>query len=140
LNRSQIVTGFQKHRDIKPANIMLIPTGRDTVKVMDFGIAHVEYSTLTQEGAVLGTPRDMSPEQIRGDKVDGPSDIFSLGVIVYEMVAGNRPSLGESRFAGPSPTAFSRRCPTGVADSGFQSQSANVTGVGCRAGAGCDQR
>jgi serine/threonine-protein kinase len=62
---------------------------------MDFGIAHVEYSTLTQDGAVLGTPRDMSPEQIRGDKVDGLSDIFSLGVIVDEMAAGNRPFLGE---------------------------------------------
>jgi serine/threonine-protein kinase len=61
---------------------------------MDFGIAHVEYSTLTQDGAVLGTPRDMSPEQIRGDKVDGLSDIFSLGVIVDEMAAGNRPFLG----------------------------------------------
>ena len=63
---------------------------------MDFGIAHVEYSTLTQDGAVLGTPSYMSPEQIHGDKVDGRSDIFSLGVIVDEMAAGNRPFLGES--------------------------------------------
>jgi serine/threonine protein kinase len=103
---------------------------------MDFGIAHVEYSTLTQDDAVLGTPRDMSPEQIRGDKVDGLSDIFSLGFIVYEMAAGNRPFLGESRFAGPFPTAFSRRGPTGVADFGFRAQSANVSGVGCWADAG----
>ncbi len=82
------------HRDIKPANVMITHDG--VVKVMDFGIAHVEYSTLTQEGAVLGTPSYMSPEQIRGDKVDGQSDIFSLGIIVYEMATGNRPFLGES--------------------------------------------
>jgi CHASE2 domain-containing sensor protein/predicted Ser/Thr protein kinase len=82
------------HRDIKPANVMITHDG--VVKVMDFGIAHVDYSTLTQEGAVLGTPSYMSPEQIRGDKVDGQSDIFSLGVIVYEMATGNRPFLGES--------------------------------------------
>ncbi len=71
-------------------------TNDGVVKVMDFGIAHVDYSTLTQEGAVLGTPSYMSPEQIRGDKVDGQSDIFSLGVIVYEMATGTRPFLGES--------------------------------------------
>ncbi|MDZ7290418.1 MAG: serine/threonine-protein kinase [candidate division KSB1 bacterium] len=82
------------HRDIKPANIMITNDG--VVKVMDFGIAHVAYSTLTQEGAVLGTPSYMSPEQIRGEKVDGQSDIFSLGVIVYEMATGHRPFLGES--------------------------------------------
>lgn len=82
------------HRDVKPANIMLTTEG--VVKVMDFGIAHVDYSTLTQDGAVLGTPSYMSPEQIRGDKIDGQSDIFSLGVIVYEMATGQRPFLGES--------------------------------------------
>ncbi|MDZ7360502.1 MAG: serine/threonine-protein kinase [candidate division KSB1 bacterium] len=82
------------HRDIKPANIMLTHDG--IVKVMDFGIAHVDYSTLTQDGAVLGTPSYMSPEQIRGEKVDGQSDMFSLGVIVYEMATGQRPFVGES--------------------------------------------
>jgi CHASE2 domain-containing sensor protein len=82
------------HRDIKPANIMITKAG--IVKVMDFGIAHIDYSTLTREGAVLGTPSYMSPEQIRGEKVDGLSDIFSLGVVVYEMATGHRPFLGES--------------------------------------------
>jgi tRNA A-37 threonylcarbamoyl transferase component Bud32 len=82
------------HRDVKPANIMITTEG--TVKVMDFGIAHIDYSTLTREGAVLGTPSYMSPEQIRGEKVDGLSDIFSLGVVIYEMATGNRPFLGES--------------------------------------------
>ncbi len=82
------------HRDVKPANIML--TNEGVIKVMDFGIAHVDYSTLTQDGAVLGTPSYMSPEQINGDKVDGQSDIFSLGVIVYEMATGQRPFLGDS--------------------------------------------
>jgi CHASE2 domain-containing sensor protein len=85
------------HRDIKPANIMLTTDG--VVKVMDFGIAHIDYSTLTQDGAVLGTPSYMAPEQIRGDKVDGQSDLFSLGVIVYEMATGQRPFLGESLTA-----------------------------------------
>ena len=82
------------HRDIKPANLML--TSEAVVKVMDFGIAHVDYSTLTLDGAVLGTPSYMSPEQISGDKVDGQSDIFSLGVILYEMATGQRPFLGDS--------------------------------------------
>jgi CHASE2 domain-containing sensor protein len=85
------------HRDIKPANIMVTNAG--IVKVMDFGIAHVDYSTLTQDGAVLGTPSYMSPEQIRGDKVDGQSDLFSLGVIVYEMATGQRPFLGDTLAA-----------------------------------------
>jgi len=82
------------HRDIKPANLMITNDG--VVKVMDFGIAHVDYSTLTKDGAVLGTPSYMSPEQISGNKVDGQSDLFSLGVIVYEMATGRRPFLGES--------------------------------------------
>ncbi|MDZ7343670.1 MAG: serine/threonine-protein kinase [candidate division KSB1 bacterium] len=82
------------HRDIKPSNIMITTEG--VVKVMDFGIAHLDYSTLTREGAVLGTPSYMSPEQIRGENVDGQSDIFSLGVVVYEMATGQRPFLGES--------------------------------------------
>ena len=82
------------HRDIKPANIMLM---RDSnVKVMDFGIAHVQASTLTMDGAVLGTPSYMSPEQIRGEVVDGRSDIFSLGVMVYEMATRLRPFIADT--------------------------------------------
>jgi len=82
------------HRDIKPANIML--TRDNNVKVMDFGIAYVQASTLTMDGAVLGTPSYMSPEQVRGEVVDGRSDIFSLGVVVYEMATRLRPFLADT--------------------------------------------
>lgn len=82
------------HRDIKPANIML--TRDSNVKVMDFGIAYVQASTLTMNGAVLGTPSYMSPEQVRGEVVDGRSDIFSLGVVVYEMATRLRPFLADT--------------------------------------------
>ena len=82
------------HRDIKPANIML--TRDNIVKVMDFGIAYVQASTLTMDGAVLGTPSYMSPEQVRGEVVDGRSDIFSLGVVVYEMATRLRPFLADT--------------------------------------------
>lgn len=81
------------HRDIKPANIMLLPDGG--MRVADFGIAHVTDSNLTQEGAMIGTPHFMSPEQFMGQKVDGRSDIFSLGVIMYEMLTGEKPFGGE---------------------------------------------
>jgi serine/threonine-protein kinase len=84
------------HRDIKPANIM-IETG-DRVKVTDFGIAKVTDSVdhLTATGSLLGTPSYMSPEQARGQKVDGRSDLFSVGCILYEMVAGQKAFRGES--------------------------------------------
>ncbi len=82
------------HRDIKPANIMVMPDG--TVKVTDFGIARVTTSAKTQTGIVLGTPSYMSPEQLSGAKVDGRSDLFSLGVVLFEMLTGERPFQGES--------------------------------------------
>jgi serine/threonine-protein kinase len=82
------------HRDIKPANIFLLDDG--TVKVADFGIAHIESSTMTQVGSVLGTPSYMSPEQILGLPIDGRSDLFSAGVILYQFLTGERPFTGSS--------------------------------------------
>jgi serine/threonine-protein kinase len=76
------------HRDIKPANIMLLPSGEP--KIMDFGIAKAPASELTAAGDVFGTPSHMSPEQATGVEVDGRSDIFSLGTILYQMLTGRR--------------------------------------------------
>jgi eukaryotic-like serine/threonine-protein kinase len=84
------------HRDIKPANIMIEPG--DRVKVTDFGIAKPGDSAehLTMTGSLLGTPSYMSPEQARGQKLDGRSDLFSLGCVVYEMLAGRKAFRGDS--------------------------------------------
>jgi serine/threonine-protein kinase len=82
------------HRDIKPANIMLLKD--KTIKVTDFGIARITASSKTKTGVVLGTPSYMSPEQLSGKHVDGRSDIFSLGVMLYEMLTGMRPFRGDS--------------------------------------------
>jgi len=81
------------HRDIKPANIMILRNG--SLKIMDFGIAKAGGG-VTSKGAVLGTPNYMSPEQIRGELLDGRSDLFSFGVILYEMVTGARPFVGDN--------------------------------------------
>jgi serine/threonine-protein kinase len=81
------------HRDIKPANILLLADG--TVKVGDFGIARIESSTLTQEGTVLGSPRYMSPEQFMGQTVDGRSDLYSAGVVLYRLLTAEEPFTGE---------------------------------------------
>ena len=83
------------HRDIKPANIMYEP-GNDSVKVTDFGIARITDSSKTKTGLVLGTPSFMSPEQIAGYKVDGRSDLYSLGVTLYQLLCGVLPFRGES--------------------------------------------
>lgn len=83
------------HRDIKPSNIIL--TQNQHVKVADFGIAKLpHFGTLTQTGSIIGTPYYMSPEQIEGRKLDGRSDLFSVGVILYEMLTGCHPFSGET--------------------------------------------
>ena len=83
------------HRDIKPANIMYEPES-DIVKITDFGIARITDSSKTKTGMVLGTPSYMSPEQLAGKKVDGRSDLFSLGVMLYQLLCGSLPFKAES--------------------------------------------
>ncbi len=95
------------HRDVKPANILL--TDGDRVKVADFGIAKaaieaaedassasVDFSDLTQSGAIVGTAKYLSPEQVNGETVDGRSDVYALGVVLYEMVCGQVPFTGDT--------------------------------------------
>jgi serine/threonine-protein kinase len=79
------------HRDIKPDNILINSEG--VVKVTDFGIVHVEEATFTPTGAMVGTPRYMSPEQIQGKRLDGRSDIYAAGIILYELMTGSPPFI-----------------------------------------------
>jgi serine/threonine protein kinase len=97
----QISTGLEYahkngvvHRDVKPANVMILKNGK--VKLMDFGIAHMASSEMTRTGMVIGTPDYMSPEQVMGKKVDNRSDIFSVGIIFYEMLIGKKPFASDS--------------------------------------------
>jgi serine/threonine-protein kinase len=83
------------HRDIKPANIMYEPD-TDVMKVTDFGIARITDSSKTKTGMVLGTPSYMSPEQLAGRKIEGRSDLFSLGVTLYQLACGKLPFEGDS--------------------------------------------
>src|SRR5260221_2522284 len=79
------------HRDIKPANLMILPGPK--VKVMDFGIARLESSSLTQAGTVVGTPTHMSPEQLMGPPADGPADPSPSGALLYQLLPGGSPFL-----------------------------------------------
>jgi hypothetical protein len=81
------------HRDVKPSNIRLLEDG--AAKIMDFGIAKLGGTHLTKTGMMVGTVHYMSPEQVRGQPLDGRSDVFSVGVILYELLAGERPFRGE---------------------------------------------
>ena len=82
------------HRDLKPANVHIQPNGQ--VKIVDFGLARMSTSNMTQEGIVLGTPNYMSPEQALGDKVDARSDIFSAGAVFYELLTNHKPFDADS--------------------------------------------
>lgn len=96
-----LLTGLQQshrrgvmHRDIKPANLVFGEDG--SMKITDFGVAHLENSEMTQVGSVLGTPGYMSPEQVLGRPVDARSDVYSAGVVLYEMLTGRRPFQGNA--------------------------------------------
>ncbi len=89
------------HRDIKPANVMVLKGLK--IKVMDFGIARIQSSSMTQVGTVLGTPTHMAPEQLMGDTADGRTDLWAAGVIFYELLTGRSP------FAADSPAAVMHR-------------------------------
>jgi serine/threonine-protein kinase len=104
------------HRDIKPGNILRVGDGR-TVKIADFGIAHMESmadADKTRAGTIIGTPHYMSPEQAMGGKVDGRADLFSVGVVLYELLTGRRPFEAESmvtlvmRIAKDEPTPMAQ--------------------------------
>ncbi len=83
------------HRDIKPANIMYDPDHNE-LKITDFGVARITDANKTRTGVVLGTPSYMSPEQVTGDKVDGRSDLFSLGIVLYKLLTGELPFKADS--------------------------------------------
>ena len=98
------------HRDIKPSNIILTPDNR--IKLTDFGIARIEdpeAAQQTQAGDILGTPVYMAPEQVMGQKADGRTDLYALGVIAYEMVTGKRPFGAAISLPSFSPSPMSRR-------------------------------
>ena len=90
------------HRDLKPSNIMLIERGEEQnfAKVLDFGVAKLEGSDITRSGMMFGTPQYMSPEQLRAEAIDGRSDLYSLGVMIFEMLVGKLP------FSSPTTVGF----------------------------------
>ncbi len=85
------------HRDLKPGNIHIQPNGQ--IKIMDFGLARLASSEMTRTGMVMGTPNYMSPEQVRGERADARSDVFSLGAVFYEILANRKPFEADSLHA-----------------------------------------
>jgi tRNA A-37 threonylcarbamoyl transferase component Bud32 len=112
------------HRDLKPSNIMLIERGEQPnfAKVLDFGIAKLEGSDITRSGAMFGTPQYMSPEQLRAEAIDGRSDLYSLGVLLYEMLVGTLPFSSPTAVGfitahlHDAPPALPRRVPSALAE------------------------
>ncbi|MEO5377192.1 MAG: protein kinase [Magnetococcus sp. DMHC-6] len=111
------------HRDIKPANLVLHNTGR--LKVMDFGIARLETSHMTQTGLMMGSPGFMAPEQVQGERVDPRSDLFSVGVILYELLTMVKPFIQDSiaatcqrilTYSPPPPSVYNAMLPVGMDD------------------------
>ena len=125
---SQLLNGLQYshdnhvvHRDIKPENIFVLASGQ--IKISDFGIAKIDQTNITQQGMRIGTPSFMSPEQIEGKPVDGRSDLFSAGVILYLLLTGQKPFTGESLAAlmhqivntePPAVSELNKKLPAGV--------------------------
>jgi serine/threonine-protein kinase len=85
------------HRDIKPGNVIVLKN--EAVKILDFGVAHLNASTMTADGNIVGTADYMSPEQVKGDKIDGKSDLFSVGCMLFELVTGRRPFRADNLMA-----------------------------------------
>ncbi len=112
------------HRDVKPANIIITPEGQ--VKITDFGIAKIEKSNLTTTGQFLGTPNYMSPEQVTGDAVDGRSDLFSLGVVLYELLTRKKPFTAENLTSISYKIVHERFVPPETYDAGIPAEFAAV--------------
>ncbi len=112
------------HRDVKPANIIITPEGQ--VKITDFGIAKIEKSNLTTTGQFLGTPNYMSPEQVTGDAVDGRSDLFSLGVVLYELLTRKKPFTAENLTSISYKIVHERFVPPETYDAGIPTEFAGV--------------
>ena len=112
------------HRDLKPANVRVTPDGQ--IKLLDFGISKSRHAEgLTQTGNIIGTPRYLSPEQILGDTVTPATDVWALGVLLYEMVTGQPP------FAGGSEALLWARIDSGVLPRA--ERDADAAAGGCRA-------
>ncbi len=119
------------HRDLKPDNVMLTERGkdRDVVRVLDFGIAKLRdddrqtVNAMTRAGDLIGTPQYMAPEQIRGEQVDGRTDVYALGAMLYEMVTGRLP------FEGPTVMAILSRHLTDTPEPPMAIRAVNVPTV-----------